>query len=174
VVSEFTGPTSDVQQANVQGGRQYRRPAADRRQLSRPDSIPAVTEYSRETLLTMLRSPDPAERDEVAFPAMVHRIGSGAEGSAGATPSPPGTRPSVTCAAGTNGSVGCTRWRTARTRSPCSAGHPGWTATTCGASLAPRASACWRRPATSDAFAAGKPGPVALADVLRLTWPYLG
>jgi hypothetical protein len=38
-----------------------------------------VTEYSRENLLTMLRSADPAERDEVACPAMVHRIGSGAE-----------------------------------------------------------------------------------------------
>jgi Protein of unknown function (DUF2785) len=38
-----------------------------------------VTEYSREDLLTMLRSADPAERDEVACLAMVHRIGSGAE-----------------------------------------------------------------------------------------------
>jgi hypothetical protein len=38
-----------------------------------------VTEYSRDDLLTMLRSANPAVRDEVAFPAMVHRIGSGAE-----------------------------------------------------------------------------------------------
>jgi hypothetical protein len=38
-----------------------------------------VTEYSRENLLTMLRSADPAERDEVACLAMVRRIGSGAE-----------------------------------------------------------------------------------------------
>jgi Protein of unknown function (DUF2785) len=38
-----------------------------------------VTEYSRENLLTMLRSADPAERGEVACLAMVHRIGSGAE-----------------------------------------------------------------------------------------------
>jgi hypothetical protein len=38
-----------------------------------------VTEYSRDDLLTMLRPADPAVRDEVAYPAMVHRIGSGAE-----------------------------------------------------------------------------------------------
>lgn len=38
-----------------------------------------MTEYSRENLLMMLRSADPAERDEVACLAMVHRIGSGAE-----------------------------------------------------------------------------------------------
>jgi len=38
-----------------------------------------VTEYSRDDLLTMLRSADPAVRDEVAYAAMVHRIGGGAE-----------------------------------------------------------------------------------------------
>jgi hypothetical protein len=38
-----------------------------------------VTEYSRENLLTMLRSPDPAERDDVAYFALADRIGSGAE-----------------------------------------------------------------------------------------------
>lgn len=38
-----------------------------------------MTEYTRDDLLTMLRSADPAERDEVAYLAMVHRIGSGAE-----------------------------------------------------------------------------------------------
>jgi hypothetical protein len=38
-----------------------------------------VTEYSRDDLLRMLRSADPGERDEVAYLAMVHRIGSGAE-----------------------------------------------------------------------------------------------
>lgn len=44
-----------------------------------PDSIASVTEYSRDDLLAMLRSADPGERDEVAYLAMVHRIGSGAE-----------------------------------------------------------------------------------------------
>jgi hypothetical protein len=38
-----------------------------------------VTEFSREDLLAMLRSPDPGERDEVACLALVERIGSGAE-----------------------------------------------------------------------------------------------
>jgi hypothetical protein len=38
-----------------------------------------VTEYSRDDLLRMLRSADPGERDEVAYLAMVHRVGSGAE-----------------------------------------------------------------------------------------------
>ncbi|MGH3170456.1 MAG: DUF2785 domain-containing protein [Trebonia sp.] len=38
-----------------------------------------MTEYSRDDLLRMLCSTDPAERDEVAYLAMVHRIGSGAE-----------------------------------------------------------------------------------------------
>jgi hypothetical protein len=38
-----------------------------------------VSEYSRDDVLTMLRSADPAERDDVAYLAMVHRIGSGAE-----------------------------------------------------------------------------------------------
>jgi hypothetical protein len=45
----------------------------------RADSIPVVTEYSRENLLAMLRSADPTERDEVAYLALAHRIGSGAE-----------------------------------------------------------------------------------------------
>jgi Protein of unknown function (DUF2785) len=38
-----------------------------------------MTEFSREDLLTMLRSAGPGERDEVACLAMVDRIGSGAE-----------------------------------------------------------------------------------------------
>jgi hypothetical protein len=41
--------------------------------------MPLVTEYSRENLLAMLRSADPTERDEVAYIALAHRIGSGAE-----------------------------------------------------------------------------------------------
>ena len=38
-----------------------------------------MIEYSRDDLLTMLRSADPAIRDDVAYMAMVQRIGSGAE-----------------------------------------------------------------------------------------------
>ena len=38
-----------------------------------------MTEYSRDNLLAMLRSADPAQRDEIAYLAMVHRVGSGAE-----------------------------------------------------------------------------------------------
>jgi hypothetical protein len=38
-----------------------------------------VTEFSREQLLTMLRAPDPVQRDDVAYIAMVQRIASGAE-----------------------------------------------------------------------------------------------
>jgi hypothetical protein len=38
-----------------------------------------VTEYSRDDVLRMLRSADPAERDDVAYFAMVHRISTGAE-----------------------------------------------------------------------------------------------
>jgi len=38
-----------------------------------------VTEYSRSDLLAMLRSPDPSERDEVAYFAMVRRVATGTE-----------------------------------------------------------------------------------------------
>jgi hypothetical protein len=41
-----------------------------------------VTEYSRAELLTMLRSADPAQRDEIAYLAMVQRVASGAEDAA--------------------------------------------------------------------------------------------
>lgn len=39
----------------------------------------AVTEHTRAELLTMLRSPDPVERDDVAYLAMMRRIVGGAE-----------------------------------------------------------------------------------------------
>ncbi|HWG02405.1 MAG TPA: DUF2785 domain-containing protein [Trebonia sp.] len=37
------------------------------------------SQYSRANLLEMLRSPDPAERDDIAYLGMVQRVGSGAE-----------------------------------------------------------------------------------------------
>src|SRR5580698_2747942 len=105
----------------------------------RADSIPVVTEYSRENLLAMLRSADPTERDEVAYLALAHRIGSGAEdGDLVALGDEVALRlkdPEIQT----------------RTFAALILAEVVERDTTCGACLPPGASACWRRPATSSA-----------------------